>query len=67
MASSNIGKVESGSGKSYEVWWDSASKDAYVKYTGTLMPLSEGAKTRIGTASSAGEAMTKAEASLYNK
>ena len=58
MAASVIGRVKSGSGKSYEVKWDQASRDVYVSYAGW---------TRVGEASSANEAMTKAEAWLYNK
>jgi hypothetical protein len=58
MPASVIGRVKSGSGKSYEVKWDQASRDVYVSYAGW---------TRVGEASSANEAMTKAEAWLYNK
>ena len=54
----SIGRVKSGKGKLVEVWWDSASKDIYVAYAG---------KTHIGKAESAGDAMRKAEAWLYNK
>ncbi|MDY0152129.1 MAG: hypothetical protein RBS43_07650 [Candidatus Cloacimonas sp.] len=53
-----IGTVKSGSKKSYEVKWDESSKDVYVSYAGW---------TRVGSASSAGDAMRKAEAWLYNK
>ena len=53
-----IGKVKSGSGKSYEVKWDQASGAVYVSYAGW---------THVGEASSANEAMTKAEAWLYDK
>ncbi|MBI5787975.1 MAG: hypothetical protein HZA78_03865 [Candidatus Schekmanbacteria bacterium] len=58
MAATVIGRVKSGSGKSYEVKWDSASKDAYVSYGGW---------TSVGKASSSGDAMNKAEAWLHNK
>lgn len=59
MSATVIGRVTSKkSGKSYEVKWDSASKDAYVSYAGW---------TNVGKAYSAGEAMTKAEAYVYNK
>lgn len=58
MASTAIGKVKSGNGKTYEVRWDEYSKDVYVDYAGG---------SHVGTASSAGEAMRKAEAWLYNK
>ena len=58
MAASVIGRVKSGSGKSYEVKWDSSCNDAYVGYA---------VWTSIGKAHSASEAMKKAEAFLYNK
>lgn len=54
-----IGHVKSGkTNKSVEVKWDPSSKDVYVAYAGV---------TRIGKAESAGEAMHKAEAWLYDK
>lgn len=58
MSATVIGRVTSGSGKSYEVKWDSVSKDAYVSYAGW---------TSLGKAYSASEAMSKAEGYLYNK
>ncbi len=59
MSATVIGRVTSGkTGKSYEVKWDSASKDAYVSYAGW---------THVGKAYSASEAMNKAEAYVYNK
>lgn len=58
MAAERIGSVKSGSGKSYEVFWNHADKRVYVGYAG---------KTGIGKAASASEAMRKAEAWLYNK
>jgi hypothetical protein len=58
MSAEKIGSVKSVSGKSYEVKWDSMSKDVYVSYAGW---------SHCGKASSAGEAMRKAEAKLYNK
>ena len=58
MPAQIIGSAKSGSGKSYEVKWDSLSKDVYVSYSGW---------TSVGKAYSAGEAMRKAEAWLYNK
>ena len=58
MAAQVIGRVTSGSGKSYEVKWDSVSKDVYVSYAGW---------TGCGKAQSAGDAMSKAEAYVYNK
>lgn len=53
-----IGKVKSGKGKTYEVKWDQSNKSVYVSWGGW---------TNIGSASSASEAMNKAEAWLYNK
>lgn len=58
MSATIIGKVKSGNGKSYEVKWDELSKDVYVSYAGWA---------NCGKASSAGDAMRKAEAYLYNK
>ena len=59
MSATVIGRVTSGkTRKSYEVKWDSASKDAYVSYAGW---------TSLGKAYSASEAMSKAEGFLYNK
>jgi hypothetical protein len=53
-----IGKVKSPNNKIYEVKWDQLSKEVYVSWGGWAS---------IGKASSANEAMTKAEAWLYNK
>jgi len=50
--------VKSGSGKSYEVFWNNSDKEVYVAYAG---------KTGVGKASTASDAMRKAEAFLYNK
>jgi hypothetical protein len=58
MPSTIIGRVKSGSGKSYEVKWDSFAKEVYVSYAGW---------TLVGKAYSASEAMTMAEAFVYNK
>jgi len=58
MAAQIIGSVRSGTGKTYEVKWDSASKDVYVSYAGW---------SHCGKAQSAGDAMARAEAYLYNK
>ncbi len=58
MAATVIGRVKSGSGKSYEVKWGQSSRDVYVAYAGW---------SHVGKASSANEAMNKAEAYLYNK
>ena len=59
MSATVIGRVTSGkNNKSYEVKWDSTSRDVYVAYAGW---------TGCGHASSASEAMKKAEAFLYDK
>jgi hypothetical protein len=58
VAATIIGRVKSGSGKSYEVKWDKLSQDVYVSYAGWSL---------VGKASTASDAMTKAEAYLYNK
>ena len=58
MSAQIIGKVKSGKGSCYEVKWDPVTKEVYVGYAGW---------THIGKASSAGEAMNKAEGFLYNK
>lgn len=58
MSTIVIGTVRSGKGKSYEVKWDSSNREIYVSYAGW---------TSCGKASSAGDAMKKAEAYLYNK
>ena len=58
MSASVIGEVRSRSGKPYEVKWDELSKDIYVSWAGW---------SHVGRASSAREAMTKAEAWLYDK
>jgi len=58
MSATIIGRVKSGSGKSYEVKWDQLSRDVYVSFSGW---------SHVGKATSAREAMNKAEAWLYNK
>ncbi len=59
MSSEKIGSVKSGkTNKSFDVKWDQSSKDVYVSWAGW---------TNVGKASSAREAMNKAEAYLYNK
>ena len=58
MAAQVIGSVRSGSGNRYEVKWDEKSGDIYVSYAGW---------SHVGSANSAGDAMRKAEAYLYNK
>jgi len=59
MSSQRLGRVKSGkSKKSVEVKWDSNSHEVYVEWNGW---------TYAGKAYSAGEAMNRAEAWLYNK
>ena len=58
MSAQIIGSVKSSSGKSYEVKWDTVSKEVYVSYGGW---------TSLGKAYTSSEAMNKAEAFLYNK
>ena len=58
MSAQIIGRVKSGSGKSYEVKCNQSSRDVYVSW---------GCWSNVGKASSANEAMNKAEAWLYNK
>lgn len=58
MSSQEIGKVKSGKGNTYYVKWDSSSHDVYVSYAGWAS---------CGKASSAGDAMNRAEAYLYDK
>ncbi len=58
MAAQVIGTVRAGSGKTYQVKWDPASKEVYVSYAGW---------SSCGQASSAGDAMNKGEAYVYNK
>lgn len=53
-----IGYVKTRKGTSIGVHWDSHSKEVYVEYAG---------RSYVGHANSASEAMTKAEAWLYNK
>ena len=59
MAAESIGKVKSGKGKSYEVFWNSFNGDVYVGW---------GGKTTVpGKAKSAGQAANMAEAWLRDK
>jgi hypothetical protein len=58
MSAEVIGRVKSGAGKSYEVKWDHSCHEVYVSYSGWAS---------CGKASSASEAMRKAEAFLYDK
>ena len=58
MSAQVIGRVTSRAGKPYEVKWDHISRDVYVSYAGWA---------HCGKASSAGDAMRRAEAFLYDK
>jgi len=58
MSAQLIGRVKSGSGKSYEVKWDASSHEVYVSYAGWSF---------CGKAGSAGDAMRMAEAYLFDK
>jgi len=58
VATIKLGRVKASSGQSYEVKWNQGDKNVYVAWGGW---------TKIGKAYSANEAMTKAEAWLYNK
>lgn len=59
MSSIKLGYVKSGkTKKKYEVKWNSYSHEVYVDW---------GCWTKVGHAYSAGEAMNRAEAWLYNK
>jgi hypothetical protein len=53
-----IGYIRSGGGKQVEVAWSSEDQRVFVAWAGW---------TLIGKASSAGDAMRRAEAWLYNK
>ena len=53
-----LGSVKSGKGSRYAVWWDKTTGEIYVEWAG---------RTYIGKADNAPDAMTKAEAWLYNK
>lgn len=58
MSAQEIGSVKSGKGKTYYVKWDSSSHDVYVSYAGW---------SGCGKASSAGDAMRRAEAYVHDK
>jgi hypothetical protein len=58
MGAPTIGHVKSGKGSTYKVAWDEHSHEVYVDWAGW---------TYVGKAYSAREAMTKAEAWLYDK
>jgi hypothetical protein len=58
MSAQEIGTVKSGKGKTYQVKWDSSSGEVYVSYAGW---------SSCGKATSAGDAMRRAEAYVYNK
>ena len=59
MAAEQIGRVRTGSGKSWVVKWDAYSKEVYCGPSGGTY--------RVGKAQSAAEAMRMAEAYCYNK
>ena len=59
MASEKIGRVKGGSGKEYEVRWDSSNKEIYID--------GPWGRAFVDKANSAGEAMRKAEAWAYSK
>lgn len=65
MAMETLGTVKSGSKKSWEVKWDSKSREVRVIYRGGFF----GGMVYhdVGKASSAQEAMRRAEAFLYNQ
>jgi len=63
----SIGYVSSGSGKNYEVQWDSSSGTVYVKFTGGVMLGTGGAQTRAGSARSEAEALQVAEQYVASK
>lgn len=58
MSTEKLGRVKAPSGRSFEVKWDAKSRDVYVSVAGW---------THCGKASSAGEAMRKAEAHVHDK
>ena len=58
MAATVVGRAKSGAGKAYEVKWDPASRDIYVSYAGWSL---------VGQATSASDAMHKAQGWLYDK
>ena len=58
MSAKEIGTVKSTKGKTYYVKWDSSSHDVYVSYAGW---------SGCGSASSAGDAMNRAEAYVHDK
>ena len=58
MSATIIGRVKSGSGKTYQVKWNSTSREVYVSCAGW---------SYAGKASSAADAMRVAEAYVYNK
>ena len=58
MAADVIGRVNSSRGRSYEVKWNASSGEVYVSYAGW---------SACGKASSAAQAMHRAEAFLFDK
>lgn len=65
MAAKELGTVTSGSNHPWRVKWDEFSHDIYVESLSSFG--SWGGGTYVGKASSAADAMHKAEAFLYNK
>lgn len=58
MPAEVIGRLKSGAGQKYDVKWDHVRRDTYVSYAGWAY---------CGVASTASEAMNKAEAFLYDR
>jgi hypothetical protein len=66
MAVEQIGRLKSGkTRKDYKVFWDAGTRSVFVGTFGGF--LSSGGSKNVGKASSASEAMRKAEAYLYDK
>jgi hypothetical protein len=58
MGDKAIGRIKARDGKTYDVMWEPPGGEVYVSYAGV---------TRVGTASTATEAVRKAEAWLETK
>lgn len=58
MSAQELGWTKSGRGKSFKVKWNPQDRNVYVSYAGW---------TKVGQASSAGDAMRRAEAWLASK
>lgn len=66
MSAQHVGILKSGkTHKPYKIMWDPASKSVYVATFSTF--LTSGGNVNIGKADSAGQAMRKAEAYLYDR